>query len=313
MQLKLHNISRRYYYPFVISTILLICLASNINAQSLEPRAYSNAPIGMNFLLAGYQNSNGALLFDPPIPITNANANIDMGFLGYAHTLDIAGNLSKVAILLPYASLSANGFVENVFRTRETTGAADPSLFFSINFYGAPALPLDKFKNYNQDTIIGFTLKLTLPLGAYDTDKIINIGTNRWSFEPGIGVSKAIGNWTLETSAAATFYTNNNEFGTNKTRKQEPVYSTQFHVTYSFTNKVWVAVSTTYFTGGQTTVENIKNNDLLENWRTGFTLALPINRNSSIKLFGSKGVSTRTGTNYDAIGIVWQYHWNNEL
>jgi hypothetical protein len=301
------------HYLRIVGVFFLISATTNLNAQSLEPRAYSNAPIDMNFLLAGYQNSSGALLFDPAIPVTDASANIDIGFLGYVHTLDIAGKLSKIGILLPYASLSADGYVEDVFRTRKTTGAADPSLFFSMNFYGSPALALDKFKNYQQDTIIGFTLKLTAPLGAYDTDKAINIGTNRWSFEPGIGISKAIGSWTLETSAAATFYTDNNEFVINKTRKQEPIYSTQFHVTYSFSNKIWLAVSATYFTGGQSTVEGIKNNDLLENWRTGFTLALPINRSSSIKLFGSKGISTRTGTNYDAVGIAWQYNWTNSL
>lgn len=313
MRLEPHKFITRYYYVIAISAFFLTCMISNINAQTLEPRAYSSAPIGMNFLLVGYQNSNGALLFDPAVPVTDANANIDMGFLGYAHTLDIAGKLSKVGMLLPYASLSADGYVESIFRTRETDGMADPSFYFSMNFYGAPALSLKEFKDYQKNTIIGFTFKFTVPLGAYDTDKIINIGTNRWSFEPGIGISQAFGSWTLETSAAAVFYTDNNEFDTNKTRKQAPIYSTQFHVTYSFPHKIWAAVSATYFTGGRTTVEGITNNDLQQNWRTGFTLALPVNRYNTIKLFGSRGVSTRTGTNYDALGIAWQYRWGGGI
>ncbi len=298
---------------FAILAIGLINMISNSHAQTLEPRAYSNAPVGMNFLLVGYQGSKGALLFDPAVPITEANADIDMGLLGYVHTLNVAGKSAKAGVLLPYASLSADGYVNGNFRTREIDGAADPSFYFSINFYGAPALSLKEFKDYRQDTIIGFTFKLTVPLGAYDTDKIINIGTNRWSFEPGIGISQAFGSWTLETSAAAAFYTDNNEFDTNKTRKQAPIYSTQFHVTYSFPRKIWAAVSATYFTGGRTTVEGITNNDLQENWRAGFTLALPVNRYNTIKLFGSRGVSTRTGTNYDALGIAWQYRWGGGI
>ena len=300
-------------YQIVIMAFCLISTTSDIHAQSLEPRAFSSAPVGLNFLLVGYQNSKGALLFDPAIPITDANANIDMGLLGYLHTLDVAGKTAKAGVLLPYASLTADGFVAGNFRTRETDGPADPAFYFSINFYGSPALSLKEFKDYQQDTIVGFTFKLTAPLGAYDSDKLINIGTNRWSFEPGLGISQALGKWTLEASAAAAFYTDNNDFDNGKTRRQDAIYSTQLHVTYSFPQNIWAAVSATYFTGGRTTVDGVTNNDLQQNWRTGFTLALPVNRYHSIKLFGSSGVSTRTGTNYDALGIAWQYRWGGGL
>ena len=301
--------------PYVVAIVAFtfICTTSISRAQSLEPRAYSNAPVGMNFLLVGYQNSKGALLFDPAIPITDANADIDIGLLGYVHTLDVAGKLSKVGVILPYASLSADGYLDGTYVTRETDGAADPAFYFSMNFYGSPALSLKEFKGYQQDTIIGFTFKLSAPLGVYESDKIINIGTNRWSFEPGLGISQALENWTLEASASAAFYTDNNDFDNGKTRQQDAIYSTQFHVTYSFPRNIWVAVSATYYTGGRTTIEGLTNNDLQQNWRTGFTLALPVNRHNSIKLFGSSGISTRTGTNYDAIGIAWQYRWGGGI
>ncbi|MFV9615332.1 MAG: transporter [Gammaproteobacteria bacterium] len=291
----------------------LISAASSIHAQTLEPRAYANAPVDMNFLLVGYQNSTGALLFDPAVPITDANADIDMGFLAYVRTLDVAGKSAKAGVILPYASLYADGYLNGNYRTRETDGIADPALFFSMNFYGAPAVSLKEFKGYQQDTIIGFTLKLVPPLGVYEPDKLINIGTNRWTFEPGIGISQALGKWTLEASVAADIYTDNNDFDNGKTREQDNIYSTQFHVIYSFPRNIWAAVSMTYYTGGRTTIEGVSNDDLQQNWRTGFTLALPVNRYHSIKLFGSSGVSTRTGTNYDSLGIAWQYRWGGGL
>jgi len=308
----IHAVIRAPYIAAII-TFALIVSAACIHAQTLEPRAFTNTPVGMNFVLVGYQNSKGALLFDPAVPITDANADIDMGFLGYVHTLDVAGKSAKTGILLPYASLSANGFLEGNFRTRETDGAADPTFYFTMNFYGAPALSLKEFKDYQQETIIGFTFKLTAPLGEYESDKLLNIGTNRWSIEPGIGISRALGNWILEASAAASFYTDNNDFFNGQTREQDPVYATQFHVTYSFPRHIWAAVSATYYTGGRTTVGGVVNNDLQQNWRTGFTLAIPVNRKHSIKLFGSSGVSTRTGNNYDALGIAWQYRWGGGL
>jgi hypothetical protein len=282
---------------------------SPVHAQSLEPRAYANAPVGMNFLLLGYQQSSGALLFDPAVPITDANVDIDMELLAYVRTLNIAGHSAKAGAVLPYASLDGDGYVNGDYRTRQVDGFADPTVYFTINLSGAPALSPEQFKRYQQATIIGFTFKLTAPLGEYQKDKLINIGTNRWSFEPEFGISQALGKWTLEAAAAATFYTDNDEFDSNKTRQQEAVYSAQFHVIYSFPKNIWLAVSTTYYTGGRTTIDGVLNSDLQQNWRTGITLALPINRNNSLKLYGSNGVSTRTGNNYEILGITWQYRW----
>jgi len=300
----------KYFYAVAI---LAFSLSNTAQAQTLEPRAYSNAPVDLNFLLVGYQNSYGALLFDPAVPITDASTNTNVGLLGYLRTLDVAGKSAKAGVILPYASLYAEGSINGDFRTRQTSGAADPTFYFSINFYGAPALSLKDYMQYRQNTIIGFTFKLTAPLGAYDSDKLVNIGTNRWTFEPGFGISKALGKWRLEASAAAEFYTNNNDFFNGKKRQQEAIYSSQVHLTYSFPHNVWAAVSATYYVGGRSTVDGILNNDLQQNWRTGITLALPVNRYNSVKLFGSNGVSARTGSNYNLLGIAWQYRWGAGL
>ena len=288
---------------------VLLFTYTNAHAQDLEPRAYSNTPVGMNFLLVGYRRADGALLFDPELPITDANANVELGFLGYVRALGIADKSAKVGLLLPIADLDANGFVDNEFLTREVNGLADPSLYFTINLYGAPALSMEEFIDYQQDTIIGLTFKLTAPLGEYDKEKLVNIGTNRWSFESELGVSQAIRRWTLEAAVAAVFYSENDEFLTDITRKQDPIYSVQGHAIYTFPGQIWAAVSATYFVGGRTTVDGVTNNDLQQNWRTGFTLSFPLTRHHSIKLFGNSGVSTRTGNDYDSIGLAWQYRW----
>ncbi len=299
-------------------TLLVLALVAqsssfSVYAQELEPRAYSNAPVGLNFLLVGYQYSAGALLFDTALPITDANAEVNMGLLAYVRTLGIAGKSAKAGVLLPYADLHADGFVDGEFRTRDDTGLADPAFYFTINLYGAPALSFKEFKDFQQDTIVGFTFKLTAPLGVYDNEKLLNIGTNRWSFEPEFGVSQAIGRWTLEAAAAAVFYTDNNDFDNGSSRQQDPIYSLQGHVIYSFANKMWAAISATYFTGGRTSIDGVTMNDLQQTSRTGFVLVLPINRKNSIKLFGNSGVSTRTGSDYDALGIAWQYRWGQGM
>ena len=41
------------------------------HAQDLEPRSYSNAPVGLNFLIAGYAYTQGGVAFDGSLPLTN--------------------------------------------------------------------------------------------------------------------------------------------------------------------------------------------------------------------------------------------------
>ena len=49
--------------------ILFFSELSGLYSQDLEPRAYSNIPVRMNFLLAGYAYSTGGVLFDPAVPL----------------------------------------------------------------------------------------------------------------------------------------------------------------------------------------------------------------------------------------------------
>ena len=69
----------------------------------------------------------------------------------------------------------------------------------------------------------------------------------------------------------------------------------------------------TYFTGGRTTLNGVESNDLQRNWRVGGTLALPVDRHNSVKLYASSGVSSRTGNDFDLLGIAWQHRWGGGL
>jgi hypothetical protein len=166
---------------------------------------------------------------------------------------------------------------------------------------------------YRQDLIVGASLTAWVPVGQYDEQRLVNIGTHRWSLKPEIGVSQAIGPWIFELIGAAQFYEDNDEFLTNSTREQEPVYSLQGGGIRSFSSGAWLALFATYFTGGRTTVDGIRGTDFRNNSRIGLTLTLPVTRNNSVKLYANTGVSTRTGSDFDSLGIAWQYRWGGGL
>jgi Putative MetA-pathway of phenol degradation len=172
---------------------------------------------------------------------------------------------------------------------------------------------MQEFAGYRQDLIIGASVQVSAPVGQYDSTKLVNLGTNRWSIRPDIGISKAFGPLTLELSAGVIFFTENNEYFGGTTLEQDPVFTTQAHVIYSFGRGVWGALDGTYDYGGRTTVGGVRGDDVQGNSRFGATLALPVNRNNSIKLYASTGVSTRTGSDYKLGGIAWQYRWGDGM
>ena len=282
-------------------------------AQDLEPRAYSNAPVGLNFLIAGYGYTGGGVATDPALPIADAQVEVHSTVLAYARSLDVFGKSAKFDVVLPYAWASGSATAMGQFRDREITGFADPRVHFSFNFYGAPALSIQDFSSYQQDTIAGVSVEVTAPGGQYDAEKLLNIGTNRWSIKPEIGISKRLGSVTLEFAGGVRFYTDNGDFFGGNVREQAPVYSVQGHLIYSIGYGIWVAVDGTFYTGGRTTVDGIKDNNQLENSRLGATLALPVNRYNSVKLYYSTGATGLTGSDFDMAGIAWQYRFGGGL
>ena len=283
------------------------------HAQDIEPRAYSNAPVGVNFVVAGVAYSHGGLSLDPSLPVTDARLESSAAVLAYARVLDLWGVSGKFDAIVPYASLSGTAVYAGQPVERSIHGAANPLLRISANLVGAPALTLQEFAAYRQDLIVGVSLQVGVPLSQYDPTRLLNIGTNRWSAKPEVGVSKAIGSWTIEGQAAVTFYGDNTDFFGGSTRTQDPLYALQGHVIHSFRSGIWASLDLTYFAGGRSTIDGVAKNDLQQNWRVGATLAIPVDRRNSIKLAASSGVSARTGNNFDLLAVAWQYRWGGGL
>lgn len=293
--------------------LALAALSTPAAAQQLEPRAYSNVPVGMNFALVGYAHSTGDVLPDPSIPVTNANANLDSLVAGYARGVDWWGKSGQIGFALPYVTGSASGLLEGQSRRVERSGFADPVARVSVNLIGAPAMSLQEMRGYKQETIVGASLAITPPLGRYDPTKAINIGTNRWSYTPELGVSRALGNWWLEAALGATFFTENDQYQGDHVRTQKPIYAAQAHVVYALGKGSWIAVDYTYYAGGRTSVDGQARDDVVSSARWGATFSMPIDKHNSIKLYASTGLIARVGSNFDSYGIAWQYRWGGGL
>lgn len=293
--------------------IPLLFLTPQTHAGEIEPRAYINTPVGINFLLTGFAYSDGGLSTEAASPIQDAQLQISSGLLAYARALDVWGKSGKIDVILPYSQLSGSAMAAGQMVERDVSGFCDPRFRFSVNFYGAPALSLQEFAKYQQDLIIGASLQVSAPLGQYDNDKMVNLGNNRWFVKPDIGISKAWGPFSLEFSTGVFLFSSNDDFFGGKTLDQDPVYTTQVHATCNLGRGIWAALSGTYDYGGRKTIDDVPNDDREENSRVGATLALPVNHNNSIKLFASTPLHTSAGGDYNLTGILWQYRWGRGL
>jgi len=293
-----------------VLALALLAPAACALAQSMEPRAYSAVPVGVNFAIAGYAYSTGAVGFDATAPLQDGHIHVHSLPLAYVRTLDVLGNSGSIALVLPFASLSGSATLNGSAEvTRDISGMADPAVRLAVNFYGAPAMSAAQFAGYRQDLIVGASLSISAPFGQYDPQRLVNLGTNRWSVKPELGVSQALGPWTVELAAGATWFSRNDEFFQGNTREQDPLYSAQLHLTRQFGPGMWGAVSVTYYEGGRTTLNGVAQDDRQRGTRGGLTLALPLTRQQSIKLFYQSGLYARTGTDFDTAGVAWQYLW----
>lgn len=294
---------------FLGASLLLFVLRAS--AQELEPRAYSPAPVGTNFIGLAYSRLSGQVLVDPSLPITDVQTQINSVSLGYVHVFGFAGRAVSFGLLAPFVSGDVSGKVFDAPNQVHRSGTGDLRFRFSIDLMGGPALTPEEFALRAPRTIVGASLTVIAPTGKYEPAHLINVGTNRWAFKPEFGISQPLGSWFAEATFGVWLFMDNNSFLGNKRRSQKPLAVLQLHGGYTFRPGLWLAADVGLSAGGATTVNGIGSDDRQNNARYGLTFSMPITRSWSAKLAVSNGFAVRAGGDYKAISLTLQYLWIN--
>lgn len=294
-----------------IILFLLIKISTPLKAQDLDPRAYVWVPVNGNFLSSGFAFSEGGVLTDPSLPIENLEASVQTLNLGYLRSFNLLGKTATAFAAMPYswaqASADVNGQRESITRS----GFSDMRMRVSVLLLGAPATPIQKFAQVKHKTILGMSVTVTAPTGQYFSDKLINLGTNRWAFKPELALSHPMGKrWLIDVYTGLWLFTANNQFYTGKSlRTQQPMGAFQAHLSYNFTPKMWLAFDATYYTGGESSINNVIKDDRQNNSRIGATFVFPVFKRSFLKLAASTGAIIRAGADFNTFSIGWQTTW----
>jgi hypothetical protein len=294
---------------FLILGLPILCLA-----QELEPRRWSHLPTGTNFLGGGYAYTEVDIFFDPVLRIEDAEMEMHTWSVKFIRTFELFQKSARIDFTQAYQEGRWTGLLNGAPASIKRRGLSDSILRFAINLYGAPPLEGKEFAAYRAkvdvETIFGTALVVHLPTGDYMNDKLINLGTNRFTFRPQLGVVHNRGKWSFELTSAVWLYTENNDFFNGSKLEQDPYFTSQTHLIYTFRPGLWASASAGYGNGGKSTINGVEKNDRKKNLAWAFSFGFPITRQLGVKV---AYLATRTqesiGQDSDSIGAAFSIFW----
>ncbi len=281
-----------------------------VNAQDIEPRRWTPMPIGLNVIGAAYVYTQGDIGLDPVLLLEDVKQSSHGMGVSYARSVSVFGRSARIDAIVPVASVHWKGLLDGSSASTSRKGLVDPSLRFSINLYGAPAMNFEEFKQRSVslpvNTVIGAALIVRMPLGNYDEDKLLNLGQNRFMLRPQIGVLHTHGKWSYEFTASAFIYSDNDEFFGGNTRKQDPMLAAQGHVIRVFDRGYWVSLSAAYGWDGESFINEVPKDDGARNIVGALSFGVPLNKTQGLKFtYLARRTNTNTGADLNSFGVGW--------
>jgi hypothetical protein len=291
-------------------TAALLLLGLGTNAQELEPRRWAHIPGGVNFFGVGYALTDADIYLDPVLLIEDAEAEIHTLGVSFIHVFELFGKTSRIDMSVPFSSGRWEGLLDGQQASTERDGLGDPKIRLAINLLGPPAQSGDDFRPFTSGTIVGASLEIAAPLGEYDELKLINLGNNRWSIRPQIGVTHSWNKWTAEISTSAWFFSENKDFRGDLTLEQDPLYAVQTHLIHTFRPGLWASASIAYGSGARSTVLSVPQDNRQENLLWALSLGYPIDRRQGLKFVYVNGTTKRDiGNDIHRFQIAYSIMW----
>ncbi len=278
--------------------------------QELEPRVYSASPIDTNFVVGTVSNSTGDVSLDPSLPLSDVRASVNTVGLSFTHTFALVGRTATWAILVPYLGGRISGAVYGQPGATTRNGFPDLRLRFAMNLLGRALTP-EQFARRKSSTTLGVGFTVIAPTGTYDPSRLINIGSNRWSVKPEVGVEVPMGKWFADFSAGVWLFGANTGYFGGETLQQAALANYQIHAGYNFRPSQWLALDWGYLGGGAVMVGAARPINALANARYGVAFSQPLGMGVSAKVFWSQWLSGQYGQHFSTVAAALQYRWFN--
>jgi hypothetical protein len=297
--------------------VLLLCVATaTAQAQELEPRRWNHLPTNSNIHGVGYVYADGDLSFDPVLLIDDATVELHTVAMKYIRTFAVLGRSARIDVGGAYQDGTWKGTLDGVPAQVERSGWADPVVRLAVNLYGAPPLEGKEYAAYRAgletETVVGAGVAVHMPLGQYMDEKLINLGTNRFTIRPQLGVVHNRGKWGFELTGSTWIFTDNDDFFGGSKLEQKPLFTVQGHVVYHFLPTLWVAGGIAYGTGQEATIDGNDKDDRKENLIFSCSAGYSVNRHFGLKVgyLGTRSFAD-TGIEFDSVIVGATFFWSD--
>jgi hypothetical protein len=191
----------------LISLGALAGLVGHAHAFDVDPGDYTALPAGTSLYVnySFYTTRDGAS-FTNGTGDPNASLDSYIGVARFVHYMDIGGMIVDPQVIIPYGwlydgSLTPFGSLDNA------SGIGDPLVAATFWLVNKP--------HQDYGTYFGVTPFLSIPVGQYDENQLLNIGENRWKGILQVGLNQGLGNgFLIDLYADATWYGKNDDFRT---------------------------------------------------------------------------------------------------
>jgi len=268
----------------------------------------------MNIFAVGAAYTDGDITTDPVLDLENATVEVKTVVASYLRAFDLLGKSARFDVLLPYQDARWEGLLSGEPASVERHGLDDPRLRMSVNFIGAPALKGKAYQAYRSahsvTTVVGAALSVTLPLGEYKKDKLLNLGENRFVFRPQLGFVHTREHWSYELTGSIFLYTDNEDFVGDNKREQDPLYALQTHIVYTARQHWWVSVGAAHGWGGENKINGENKDDERRDLLYGLSGGLPIGSHASAKLaYVANRSSKAVGKDTDSVVLGYSFRF----
>ena len=277
--------------------LLCLCLASPGPARAGTTNARDYVPLepGTTVINLYYQHGFGNELYASDHKISDqANLTSNVSIFRPIHYMQLGPFTIDPQAVIPFGEVELNG--------ERSSGLGDITVLSTIWFINDKA---NKF-------FFAYSPYLTLPSGQYRRENLVNLGANRWSTKHELAVGKGFGDaFWVELIANAEFFTDNtNALGTNAratTSTKDPLFGTEFHASYNVTKDLVVAGDYYFSSGGENTLDGVRQNDRTCTHTVGASFFYMLNQQMQLMLDYKLPLATQNGIKTNSFTVRLAY------
>jgi hypothetical protein len=315
---------------FAATVCLVLGLPAAADAQGEGARAYWKAPANTHavgtWLMFVDGNASG---FNPALPVSGAAFASRIYMANYTAFFNFLGRRNQASLTQPFGTVEGTTTgLQPLSLDVAGKGRADLAVWWAVNLFGAPAQTLQEYSQWEQRTLIDAQVFVTAPTGAYDDERFLNVGTNRWTVRLGLPLVQSIGDFTpgrrttLELVPSVTLFGDNDALRSltiedgapvffSRTLTQDPLYKVEGHLTRDITKELWVSADAMYVGGGETSLDGVAQDDSQASFGVGFTVAYKVSEKVELRaLWGDYLTDEEDGVDTSMVWLRMTYAWN---